>query len=114
MRDKELEELKEQKKKRKRKVTVAADDGAIEDEDVGSKITKMENQKREFEKKLNKKIQQQKPKEVAYYPNKRHQRAEDLLNKFKELKESGRLEKYLDKRRKKESAKSRKKMKIEK
>lgn len=105
MRDQELDELKKKKKKRK----IQKD----EIEEVSEKIRKMENQKREFDKKVNKKIQPT-PKELNYYPNKRKQRAEDLLSKFKELKASGTLEKYLDKRRKKQSGKSRKKMNIEK
>ena len=105
MRDKELDELKQKKKKRK----IQKD----EIEEVSDKIRKMENQKREFDKKVNKKIQPT-PKELNYYPNKRKQRAEELLNKFKELKASGSLEKYHDKRRKKQRGKSRKKKKKEK
>lgn len=109
MRDKELDELKQKKRRRKNQ----QEDDVDEVEDVSKQIKKMENQKREFDKKINKKIRPT-PKELNYYTNKRKQRAEDLLNKFKELKESGQLEKYLDKRRKKQSGKSRKKMNIEK
>lgn len=76
------------------------------------RMNKMENQVREFDRR--KKIHHKPPRENNYFPNKRKQRAEDLLTKFKQLKSEGKLEKYLDKRRKKESAKSRKKMKIEK
>lgn len=106
MRDQELSELKEQKRKKKKEQT-------NDDIEVKQKIQRMENQKREFEQKKIKKSQTT-TKEVNYYPSKRKQRAEDLLNKFKELKQSGKLEKYLDKRRKKQSSKSRKKMNIEK
>jgi ribosomal RNA-processing protein 36 len=81
------------------------------DEKVSYLVQRMENQKREYQKKT--KIQS-KPKDTNYFPNKRKQRAEELLNKFKELKSAGKLDKYLDKKRKKESGKSRKKMNIEK
>lgn len=102
LRDEELNELKKMKK-------------ADKDEKVNYLVQRMENQKREYAKK-SKKIQskQQQPRDTTYFPNKRKQRAEELLNKFKELKSAGKLDKYLDKKRKKESGKSRKKMNIEK
>lgn len=109
LKDKELLELKESQKK--------SQDDAEEQEKRKYLIQRMENQKRES---LKKKIVNRKvvvevlPSGDKFYKNKKQQRAEELVNKFIELKNAGNLEKHLDKRRKKLAGKERKRMNIEK
>lgn len=78
-------------------------------------IQRIENQKRESAKKRNsnKKVEVL-PDGNKFYKTKKLQRTEELVNKFVELKKSGKLEKHLDKRRKKQAGKERKKLNIEK
>ena len=77
-------------------------------------IQRMENQKREQQKK------KQKTKPIInrdgtkYFPSKKEVFAQDLVTKFKELKESGKLKSHMEKRRKKQAGKERKRMQIEK
>ena len=109
MRDQELEDLKATQKK--------------EDKDDKRKrylIQRIENQKRENSKKFSNKVRNSNKKvEVMsdgtkFYKTKKLQRTEDLVKKFVELKNAGTLEKHLDKRRKRQAGKERKKMNIEK
>ncbi|KAL7026231.1 hypothetical protein ACKWTF_013812 [Chironomus riparius] len=108
LRDQELEDLKATQKK--------------EDKDDKKKkylIQRIENQKRENSKKLINKVRNNNKVEVLadgtkFYKTKKLQRTEDLVNKFIELKNAGQLEKHLDKRRKRQAGKERKKMNIEK
>lgn len=76
-------------------------------------IQRMENQKREYTKRQNK------PKPVVkdgkkYFPSKKEAFAQELVTKYEELKSSGKLQSHLEKRRKKQAGKERKKMQIEK
>lgn len=109
IRDQEIEELKASQKKEEK-----------HDKRKKYLIQRMENQKRENLKKFDKKVRNSNKKvEVLsdgtkFYKTKKLQRTEDLVNKFIELKNSGQLEKHLDKRRKKQAGKERKKMNIEK
>ncbi|CRK94733.1 CLUMA_CG008233, isoform A [Clunio marinus] len=85
-----------------------------EKEKVKYLIQRRDNQKREQLKKLNK------PKPIInkdgykYYPSKKEIVAQELVTKYDELKGSGKLQSYLEKRRKKQAGKERKKMGIEK
>lgn len=109
MRDQELEHLKATQKNEQK-----------EDKRKKYLIQRIENQKRENSKKFSNKVRNSNKKvEVLsdgtkFYKTKKLQRTEDLVNKFIELKNSGKLEKHLDKRRKKQAGKERKKMNIEK
>jgi ribosomal RNA-processing protein 36 len=104
LKDKELAEL-------KKKVKTSED--PEEKRKAKYLIQRMENQKREWQKRLNQ------PKPVVkdgkkYFPNKRETLAKDLVDKYEELKGSGKLQGHLEKRRKKQAGKERKKMQIEK
>jgi len=80
-------------------------------------IQRMENQKREQQKRHQQRNQSKaiiNKDGSKYFPSKKEQRAQELVAKFRELKESGQLEKHLEKRRKKQAGKERKKMNIEK
>ncbi|XP_070493886.1 ribosomal RNA processing protein 36 homolog [Chironomus tepperi] len=109
MRDQEVEDLKATQKNEEKP-----------DKRKKFLIQRIENQKRENAKKfVNKARNSNKKVEVLsdgtkFYKTKKLQRTEDLVNKFLELKNSGKLEKHLDKRRKKIAGKERKKMNIEK
>lgn len=77
-------------------------------------IQRMENQKREHAKR------KQKTKPIInkdgskYFPSKKELLAQDLVSKYVELKDSGKLQSHLEKRRKKQAGKERKRMDIEK
>jgi ribosomal RNA-processing protein 36 len=107
MRDQEVEELKkiqEKDEKQKKKAKYL--------------IQRMENQKREYNRKVLKPKSRHKLEKSSdgskFYVNKNLLRAKELVDKFKTLKEAGSLEKHLDKRRKKQAGKERKRMGIEK
>lgn len=78
-------------------------------------VQRMENQKREQLKK-----QQNKAKMIInkdgskYFPSKKEILAKELVEQYKDLKDSGKLQTHLEKRRKKQAGKERKKMQIEK
>ena len=104
MKDKELEELKKSSK-------------SYENPEDKNKakylIQRMENQKRELNKRLNK------PKPVIkdgkkLYSSKKATLAQELVDKYEELKGQGKLQSHLEKRRKKQAGKERKRMQIEK
>lgn len=104
MKDKELEELK--------KSTPTFKDPE-EKKKAKYLIQRMENQKRELLKRQNK------PKPAVkdgkkYFPSKKEAFAQELVTKYEELKSSGKLQSHLEKRRKKQAGKERKKMQIEK
>lgn len=109
MRDQELEDLKATQKNEQK-----------EDKRKKYLIQRIDNQKRENSKKFNNKLRNSNKKVqvlsdgTKFYKTKKLQRTEDLVNKFIELKNSGKLEKHLDKRRKMQAGKERKKMNIEK
>lgn len=105
MKDQELEQLKKATPSNKNP------------EEVGKAkylIQRMENQKREQQKR------KQKSKPIInrdgskYFPSKKEVFAQELVTKFKELKETGKLKSHLEKRRKKQAGKERKRMQIEK
>jgi len=105
LKDKELEELK--------KSTPANKDP----EEAGKAkylIQRMENQKREQQKKrqISKPIINRDG--SKYYPSKKEVLAQELVAKFEQLKDSGKLKTHLEKRRKKQAGKERKRMQIEK
>lgn len=104
MKDKELEELKKSSR-------------SFEDPEEKNKakylIQRMENQKRELHKRLNK------PKPMIkdgkkLYTSKKATLAQELVDKYEELKGQGKLQSHLEKRRKKLAGKERKRMQIEK
>lgn len=87
-------------------------------------IQKMENQKNALEKKemKDKMMLEQKERiakdreegKMPYYAKKSEKRADELVKKYEELKESGRLQKHIQKHRKKNASKQRKKLNFEK
>ncbi|XP_055315417.1 ribosomal RNA processing protein 36 homolog [Sitodiplosis mosellana] len=112
IREKEISELKEQLKHLK-------DDQADEKSKVKLLIQRMQNQNLE-EKKLRERKQakteeRQKNKDAIknerkpFFMSKREQKAQDLVKQFEELKKSGKLNKHLEKRRKKNMSRDRKK-----
>lgn len=106
LKDQELEQLKKSKPSRK---------DPEELEKTKYLIQRMENQKRE---QLKKKSNRMKPiinKDGSkYFPSKKEVLAQELVSKYEELKTSGKLSSHLEKRRKKQAGKERKKMQIEK
>lgn len=77
-------------------------------------IQRMENQKREQQKKKQKSKPIINRDGTKYFPSKKEVFAQELVSKFKELKDSGKLKTHLEKRRKKQAGKERKRMQIEK
>ena len=83
-------------------------------------IQRNENKNREYKKQVNvdekRKVEKDTIKQdrlegkKPYYVKKSTKRAEELVEKFEKLKESGKLPKHIDKRRKKTKAKDRKKL----
>lgn len=108
LRDQELEELKKKK-------PASKEDNDDNNEQKKYLIQRMENQKREQQKRLrNKKPVIINKDGTKYFPSKKEIRAQELVAQFEELKKTGGLEKHLEKRRRKEAGKQRKKMNIEK
>lgn len=106
MKDKELEELKKSTK-------------LIKDPEQTEKakylIQRMENQKREQQRKKAKSKSVIVNKDgTKYFPSKKEVFAQEMVEKYVELKESGKLGSHLEKRRKKQAGKERKRMQIEK
>lgn len=104
LKDKELEQLKKSKNSIK---------NPEEKEKTKYMIQRMENQKREYLKRANKKVIINKD-GTKYFPSKKEVLAKELVLKYEELKESGKLQSHLEKRRKKQAGKERKHMGIEK
>lgn len=77
-------------------------------------IQRMENQKREQKKKQKSKPIITNRDGSKYFPSKKEVFAQELVTKFKELKSSGKLKTHMEKRRKKQAGKERKRMQIEK
>lgn len=77
-------------------------------------IQRMENQKREYEKRKLKTKPIVNKDGLKYFPNRKEQLTKDLVAKYVQLKESGKLESHLEKRRKRQAGKERKRMDIEK
>lgn len=107
LKDQELEQLKKAKLSRK---------DPEEMEKTKYLIQRMENQKREQLKK--KSSNRMKPiinkDGTKYFPSKKEVLAQELVSKYEELKSAGKLSSHLEKRRKKQAGKERKKMQIEK
>lgn len=101
MRDEEIQKLKKMK------------DDNEEAEQAKYLVQRMENQKREALKRASKakKIKPIiNPDGTKHFPSKREVQAKEMVEKFEELKNSGKLAKHLEKRRKKQAGKERKKM----
>lgn len=77
-------------------------------------IQRMENQKREHAKRKLKTKPIINKDGSKYFPSKKELLAQDLVSKYVELKDSGKLQSHLEKRRKKQAGKERKRMDIEK
>lgn len=78
-------------------------------------IQRMENQKRDQQKKDKAKVKPIINKDGSkYFPGKKEILAKDLVSKYEELKSSGKLQSHLEKRRKKQAGMERKRMGIEK
>lgn len=104
LKDKEIEQLKKSKRTAKNPEEI---------EKTKYLIQRMENQKREQLKKDNSKHVINKD-GSKYFPSKKEQFAQELVSKYVDLKESGKLSAHLEKRRKKQAGKERKRMQIEK
>lgn len=86
-------------------------------------MQRLENQNLEYNKTKvkNQKLQQKKLEirktraegKTPYFMSKREQDAQDLVEKYLELKSTGKLEKHLEKRRKKNASKNRKRLNID-
>lgn len=106
IREKEVKEIKKQARKEKR---------PERKEELLKLKQRLENQDREWSKRREEKELQKKVREEAMmttgksYVNKSQLKAVTLVHKYKELKKSGRLMKYLEKKRKKNVDKDRKK-----
>lgn len=100
MKDQEIQELKKLRDDKK--------DG----ENAKYLVQRLENQKREAMKRNNvKKIKPViNPDGSKYFPSKKEIEAKELVEKYEELKNSGKLMKHLEKRRKKQAGKERKKL----
>lgn len=105
LKDKEIEQLKKSKRSLKDPEEV---------EKTKYVIQRMENQKREQLKKKEKTKHIVNQDGSKYFPSKKEQFAQELVTKYVELKESGKLSSHLEKRRKKQAGKERKRMQIEK
>lgn len=105
LKEKELEDLKK---------SVKNSDNPEEIQKAKYLIQRMENQKRAQQKKS----QQLQPTKTMngtkYFPSKKEILAKELVDKFVELKDAGKLTGHLEKRRKKQAGKERKRMNIEK
>lgn len=106
LKNKEIEQLKKSKRTMKK--------DSEEVEKTKYLIQRMENQKREHLKKKEKTKHILNPDGSKYFPSKKEQFAQELVTKYVELKESGKLSSHLEKRRKKQAGKERKRMQIEK
>lgn len=83
---------------------------------------RLENQAREEEQRrlakerhatVQKQIQERRSEgKAVHYENQKKRKIENLVQKFRELKETGKLQKHIEKRRKKKTAKDRKKLKL--
>lgn len=108
-------ELKEKELTELKKLATPTNSNPEEKEKAKYLVQRMENQKREEQKK-----QQNKMKPIInkngskYFPSKNEVLAQELVSKYVELKNSGQLQTHLEKRRKKQSGKERKRMDIEK
>lgn len=100
LKDQEIQELKKLR------------DNKEEGEKAKYLVQRMENQKREAMKRSN--VRKNKPvitpNGAKYFPSKKEIEAKELVAKFEELKNSGKLQKHLEKRRKKQAGKERKKL----
>lgn len=96
MKDKELEDLKKSAKS------------------IKNLIQRMENQKREQQRRNSKSKPIINKDGSKYFPSKKEVFAQEMVEKFVELKESGKLGSHMEKRRKKQAGKERKRMQIEK
>lgn len=116
IREKEITELKEQLRKLK-------SDQSEEKEKIKLVLQRMQNQNLE-EKKLQERKQARinekeknktaiKSERKPFFASKREQKAQDLVKQFEELKKSGKLNKHLEKRRKKNMTRDRKKYKFD-
>lgn len=104
LKDKELEQLKKTKKSIK---------NPEEREKTDYVIQRMENQKREYLRRKSKSVIVNKD-GTKYFPSKKEVLAKELVEKYEELKGTGKLQSHLEKRRKKQAGKERKKMDIAK
>ena len=94
-----------------------------EKEKIKFLIQRLENQNLEYKKTKVKNVKIQKQKQeirktraegkTPYFLSKREQDAKDLVEKYMELKSTGKLEKHLEKRRKKNASKNRKRLNID-
>lgn len=110
IKSKELDELKLKLKKTRDETEVA---------NIKFLIQRLENQQRENTKRKDKEASQKEERDeikkarlegrTPEYINKSERKARDLVKKYLELKETGKLNKHLEKRRKKNTAKDRKK-----
>lgn len=106
LKDKELELLKK---------STPSNQDPIETGKENYLIQRMENQNRELQKKKNQKSKFIVNKDGSkYFPSKKEMLAKELVEKFKVLKDTGKLKGHLEKRRKKQAGKERKRMQIEK
>lgn len=105
LKDQELEQLKKSTKTSK---------NSEEKEKAKYLIQRMENQKRELLKKKPNSKPIVKDNGTKYFPSKKEQFAQELVTKYEDLKSSGKLKTHLEKRRKKQAGKERKRMQIEK
>lgn len=103
LKEKELNDLKQSTK----------NDDPEEAEKAKYLIQRMENQKRAYNQKM-KKLQPTKKNGTKYFPSKKEILAKEMVGKFEELKDAGKLQSHLEKRRKKQAGKERKKMNIDK
>lgn len=100
MKDQEIQELKKLR------------DDKVQGENAKYLVQRMENQKREAMRRSN--VKKNKlmitPSGAKIFQSKKELEAKELVAKFEELKNSGKLQKHLEKRRKKQAGKERKKL----
>lgn len=108
-------DLKEQELEQLKKLSTPSNSNPEEKEKAKYLVQRMENQKREQQRVLSKKVKPVISKDgTKYFPSKKELLAQELVAKFEELKKSGKLQTHMEKRRKKQAGKERKRMDIEK
>jgi len=105
LKDKELETLKK---------STPTNKNPEEKEKAKYLIQRLENQKREQDRKKPRAKPVLTKSGAKYFPSKKEALAQELVSKYVELKTSGKLQTHLEKRRKKQAGKERKRMDIEK